>query len=319
MTLAGLPKQTGSSTLSGTRAGLAGTLVPRRPSLSPHAAAARPPPDGSAIAAASPAIARALQNDFIGVVNSVSPSVVVIETKTGLVSGVVFNANGDILTNNHVVTGSKTFSVTLADGRKLDGTLVGTYPAGDLAVIHVSATDLQPATFGDSSKLVVGDIVLAVGNPLGLQTTVTEGIVSAIGRDVSESSAVTLSGIIQTSADINPGNSGGALVDLSGRVVGIPTLAALDPEFNDTPASGNRLCHPQQRRGRCRGAADRERSRHHPADVERSTVGVLTTQPTWTPAAVDARRSRDVRIPARGGIRSVPSPSPAPRSCRGAR
>ncbi len=239
MTHAGLPKQTGSSTLSGTRAGLAGTLVLATALViaacgggaAPSTSAAPSPP-------ASPAIAGALQNDFIGVVNSVSPSVVVIETKTGLGSGVVFNANGDILTNNHVVTGSKTFSVTLADGRKLDGTLVGTYPAGDLAVIHVSATDLQPATFGDSSKLVVGDIVLAVGNPLGLQTTVTEGIVSAIGRDVSESSAVTLSGIIQTSADINPGNSGGALVDLSGRVVGIPTLAALDPEFNDTPASG---------------------------------------------------------------------------------
>jgi putative serine protease PepD len=235
MTHAARPNQAGSSILSRTRGSLVGTLVLATAVVVAACGTSATP---STSAPPSPAIAGALQNDFVGVVSSVSPSVVVIETKTGLGSGVVFNANGDIITNNHVVTGSKTFTVTLADGRKLDGTLVGTYPDGDLAVIHVTATDLKPATFGDSSKLVVGDIVLAVGNPLGLQTSVTEGIVSAIGRDVTESSTVTLSGIIQTSADINPGNSGGALVDLSGTVVGIPTLAALDPEFNDTPASG---------------------------------------------------------------------------------
>jgi S1-C subfamily serine protease len=120
----------------------------------------------------------------------------------------------------------------------LPGTLVGTYPAGDLAVIHVSGTGLKPATFGDDTKLVVGDIVLAVGNPLGLQSSVTQGIVSALGRSVPESSTVTLPNVIQTSAEINPGNSGGALVDLAGDVVGIPTLAALDPEFGGTPAAG---------------------------------------------------------------------------------
>ena len=89
----------------------------------------------------------------------------------------------------------------------------------------MDATNVAPATFGDSSKLVVGDIVLAVGNPLGLQSSVTEGIVSAVGRTVTESGTVTLPNVIQTSAPINPGNSGGALVDLAGEVVGIPTLA----------------------------------------------------------------------------------------------
>jgi S1-C subfamily serine protease len=103
--------------------------------------------------------------------------------------------------------------------------------ADDLAVVHVPATGLQPATFADSSKLVVGDIVLAVGNPLGLQSTVTEGIVSALGRSVPESATVTLPNVIQTSAAINPGNSGGALVDLNGSVVGIPTLALSDPQM----------------------------------------------------------------------------------------
>jgi putative serine protease PepD len=186
----------------------------------------------------SPAIAGALQADLVDVVNRVSPSVVVIETKTGLGSGVVFDASGDIVTNAHVVAGSTTFTVTLADGRKVDGTLVGTDPSGDLAVIHVAATGLRPATFGDSSKLVVGDIVLAVGNPLGLQASVTEGIVSALSRTVAESSSVNLPDVIQTSAAINPGNSGGALVDLAGEVVGIPTLTALDPQLGDTAAPG---------------------------------------------------------------------------------
>lgn len=192
----------------------------------------------SATPSASPAIATVLQNDFVNVVSRVSPSVVVIETSTGLGSGVVFDDQGDIVTNNHVVTGSTTFTVTLSDGRKLDGTLVGTYPAGDLAVIHVQETGLQPATFGDSSKLAVGDIVLAIGNPLAFQGSVTEGIVSALERHVAESKTVNLPNLIQTSAEINPGNSGGALVDLAGEVVGIPTLAALDPEFGNTPAAG---------------------------------------------------------------------------------
>jgi S1-C subfamily serine protease len=187
---------------------------------------------------ASPAVATALQNDFVKVVGTVAPSVVVIETADGLGSGIVFDATGNIVTNNHVVDGSTTFTVTLADGQKLPGTLVGTYPAGDLAVVHVNGIDLRPATFGQSSKLAVGDIVLAVGSPLGLQGSVTQGIVSALDRKVPESKTVTLPNVIQTSAEINPGNSGGALVDLAGEVVGIPTLAAVDPEFNDTPASG---------------------------------------------------------------------------------
>jgi S1-C subfamily serine protease len=197
-----------------------------------------PSPSPSASASASAAVDGALQNDFVDVVNKVSPSVVVIETTQGLGSGIVFDTKGDIVTNNHVVAGSTKFTVTLADGRKLEGSLVGTYPAGDLAVIHVTGTGLQPATFDDSAKLAVGDIVLAVGSPLGFQGSVTQGIVSALDRSVPESSSVTLPNVIQTSAEINPGNSGGALVDLAGNVVGVPTLAALDPEFGDTAAPG---------------------------------------------------------------------------------
>jgi S1-C subfamily serine protease len=105
-------------------------------------------------------------------------------------------------------------------------------------VVHVSGASPAPATFADSSKAQVGDLLLAIGNPLGLRSSVTEGIVSSLNRTVSEGGGVTLSGVIQTSAAINPGNSGGALVDLTGRVLGIPTLEALDPELGDTQASG---------------------------------------------------------------------------------
>ncbi len=96
-------------------------------------------------------------------------------------------------------------------------------------MIKITAPGLTPAVFGDSGQLSVGDFVLAMGNPLGLQSSVTEGIVSALGRQVSEPTGNTLPDVIQTSAAINPGNSGGALVDLEGQVVGIPTLAATDP------------------------------------------------------------------------------------------
>jgi S1-C subfamily serine protease len=187
-----------------------------------------------ATAAPSPTVASAalaLQEEFVRTIDRVGPSVVVIETANGLGSGVVFDAKGDIVTNAHVVAGNSSFAVTLADGQRLDGTLVGTFPGDDLAVIRVVGSNLHPATFGDASKLAVGDIVLAAGNPLGLQSSVTEGIVSALGRTVSEPGGAALPNVIQTSAAINPGNSGGALVDLAGSVVGIPTLAALDPQL----------------------------------------------------------------------------------------
>lgn len=179
----------------------------------------------------TPTLAQALQSEYAAVISTVSPSVVVIETSSGLGSGVIFDTKGDIVTNAHVVDGSKTFKVTLANGAELPGKLVGTFTGDDLAVIKVDGTNLQPATFADSSKLVVGDIVLAVGNPLGLQSSVTQGIVSAVGRTVAEPNGAALPNAIQTSADINPGNSGGALADINGDVVGIPTLAAVDQQI----------------------------------------------------------------------------------------
>jgi putative serine protease PepD len=181
----------------------------------------------------------ALQSAFVRVVHDVSPSVVQIQTSRGLGSGIVFDDARNIVTNAHVVGDAETFRVTLASGQRVQASLVGRWEPGDLAVVHARSGDLKPASFADSSKLKVGQIVMAIGNPLGLRSSVTQGIVSSLGRTVSEGTGgATLPAAIQTSAAINPGNSGGALVDLDGDVVGIPTLAATDPELGGGQAPG---------------------------------------------------------------------------------
>jgi putative serine protease PepD len=171
-----------------------------------------------------------LESQFVAVVKKATPSVVQIRTTSGLGSGEILDRAGHIVTNAHVVGTAKTFDVTLANGRHFHGSLVGVFPVDDLAVIAIEASGLRPIALASSAKLDVGDIVLAVGNPLGLQSSVTEGIVSALGRTVDEPTGAALPGVIQTSAAINPGNSGGALVDMHGALVGIPTLAANNPE-----------------------------------------------------------------------------------------
>jgi S1-C subfamily serine protease len=167
---------------------------------------------------------------MVAVIKAVNPAVVEIKTAAGLGSGVIYDQSGDIVTNAHVVGSSTTFTVTLSSGRVYPATLVGSYAPDDIAVIKINAQGITAATFGDSSTLAVGDFVLALGNPLGLQSSVTEGIVSALGRQVSEPNGNVLPDVIQTSAAVNPGNSGGALVDLRGQVIGIPTLGAVDTQ-----------------------------------------------------------------------------------------
>jgi putative serine protease PepD len=207
-------------------AGLVGFTSGHR---SGHAAAAPGASSGS--------VAAQLQAEFVRVYRRVAPSVVQIQTPEGLGSGIVLDRNGNIVTNAHVVGSAKSFTVTTSTGRRLSAKLVGSFPPDDLAVIKVpSSARLRPATFADSSKLRVGDIAMAIGNPLGLSSSVTEGIVSFIGRPASAGGGVTLPNTIQTSAPINPGNSGGALADILGRVIGIPTLAASDPNFGGAAA-----------------------------------------------------------------------------------
>jgi putative serine protease PepD len=192
---------------------------------------------GAASADLASPVAAKLEAEFVRVYRRVAPSVVQIETPEGLGSGIVFDRSGHIVTNAHVVGDAKRFTVTTSKGRRLSGTLVGSFPPDDLAVIKVPASARLPAaTFADSSKLRVGDIAMAIGNPLGLSSSVTQGIVSFIGRAASAGGGVTLPNTIQTSAAINPGNSGGALADIHGRVIGIPTLAASDPNFGGAAA-----------------------------------------------------------------------------------
>jgi putative serine protease PepD len=177
------------------------------------------------------AAALAFQDAIRAVVHRLSPSVVQIQSAQGLGSGVVFDSNGDVVTNNHVVGGGGGALTVTAGAHSYGASLVGRFAPDDLAVVHVSGGHLAPAAFADSSALGVGDIAIAIGNPLGLRSSVTEGIVSAFRQGVSEGNGVALPLMIQTSAAINPGNSGGALSDLEGRVIGIPTLAATDPEL----------------------------------------------------------------------------------------
>jgi S1-C subfamily serine protease len=182
--------------------------------------------------------ASSLKQQLIGAVKEVQPEVAQIRTSTGLGSGVIFDEAGDIVTNAHVVGDATDVVVTLADGSQHPGTLRGGYVPDDLAVIKINAKrKLKPAQFADSSRIEVGEMVLAAGNPLGLQSSVTDGIVSALGRSVVEGRGVVLPNVIQTSAPINPGNSGGALVNLSGQVIGIPTVAAVNPQLG-TVATG---------------------------------------------------------------------------------
>ena len=192
----------------------------------------------SASPAASTSSSFKLQSEYVKLVQDVGPSVVLIETSVGLGSGIIYDAQGDIVTNNHVVAGSQTFLVVSSTGKQYPATLVGTFAPDDLAVIRVQATGLHPASFANSSSLQVGDIVMAIGNPLGLQSSVSQGIVSAMRTAIPEGNGVTLQSVIQTTAAINPGNSGGALVSLNEQVVGIPTLAATDPQLGGGAAPG---------------------------------------------------------------------------------
>ena len=154
------------------------------------------------------------------VATALSPSVVQIETSSGLGSGFIYRADGYILTAAHVVAGSNQVTVRLADGTRLDGTVVGADENSDVAVVRVDQTDLPAALVADSDQVRVGQMAIAIGSPWGLDQTVTSGVVSSVGRTITGSDGIPRT-MIQTDAPINPGNSGGALADRHARVIGI--------------------------------------------------------------------------------------------------
>ena len=157
------------------------------------------------------------------VADAVGPAVGLVESGKGHGSGVVLSPDGLVVTNSHVVGDKKTVTIRLPDGHRLAGRVLGTDPATDLAIIKADGTALAAATRGDSTAIRRGHIAIAIGNPLGFESTVTAGVISALGRSLRSPSGRPIEDVIQTDAALNPGNSGGALVSSLGEVIGVNT------------------------------------------------------------------------------------------------
>jgi S1-C subfamily serine protease len=263
----------------------------------------------------------------VSVVESVGPAVISISVggkqdremadQVGAGSGVVIAPDGYILTNDHVVRNTKNLRVRLTDGTSLSAALIGKDPATDLAVIRANASYMPSSILGSSDRLRVGQLVIAMGNPFGFQSTVSTGVVSALGRVLRSTRGRLIENIIQHTAPLNPGNSGGPLVDSSGKVVGINTaiIAMAQGIGFSIPADTAKwvvsqiLIHGRVRRGFLGIAArqrpmDRRMVRFHGLDIN-DAVEVLSVE-SQSPAGLAGLRAGDLIVAINGSdVQSV--------------
>lgn len=241
----------------------------------------------------------AYSNAVVDVVDRVSPAVVHVQVRgsrngrmsQGSGSGVVVSPDGLVLTNNHVIDGAQNISLSQGDGQKFGARLVGRDPDTDLAVLRAETSEhLQYARLADSKKLRPGQIAIAIGNPLGFQSTVTAGIISAVGRSLRAENGRLIDDVIQTDAALNPGNSGGPLVNSAGRVIGINTATIMGAQGLCFAVASNTaeyvlmqiLAHGRVRRGVMGIVAEHvvlpQNVRHRHGLVQASGIGIRAVQ-----------------------------------------